>query len=167
MLKLYDENKQNVNMGHFTKVRLSCYLVLLIAKPVKKIWPPSWPGPYNKPNHISVLQKLSYHWCCYFDKSSCFTSPIVPNLEAKSVAPELTTRDSEHCWWSLLCVVNLLNKMGRAMSRPDRTAVISICLLQWCGIYVEYSCVHRRLCGVQVLEMLTPKWALRGPLIPT
>ena len=23
-------------------------------------------------------------------------------LEAKSVAPELTTRDSEHCWWSVL-----------------------------------------------------------------
>ena len=26
-----------------------------------------------------------------------FTSPLVPDLEAKSVVPELTTRDNEHC----------------------------------------------------------------------
>ena len=29
-------------------------------------------------------------------------NPFVPNLEAKSVVPELTTRDSGYCWWSLL-----------------------------------------------------------------
>ena len=35
-------------------------------------------------------------------KFYCFTSLFVPYLEAKSVVPELATRDSEHCWWSSL-----------------------------------------------------------------
>ena len=36
---------------------------------------------------------------------NCFSSTFVPDLEANSVVPELTTRDEEHCWWSLLkCV---------------------------------------------------------------
>ena len=35
-------------------------------------------------------------------KFYCLRSPFVPNLEAKSVFPKSTTRDSEHCWWSLL-----------------------------------------------------------------
>ena len=35
-------------------------------------------------------------------KFYCFTNPFVPNLEAKSVIPELTTRDIKYSWWSLL-----------------------------------------------------------------
>ena len=51
---------------------------------------------YNKTNHTSV-------------KFYCFTSSYVPNLRATSMVPELTTRDCEHCWWSLfpdiICLV--------------------------------------------------------------
>ena len=34
-------------------------------------------------------------------KFYCFSSSIVPELEANSVVPGLTTRYKEHCWWSL------------------------------------------------------------------
>ena len=40
-------------------------------------------------------------------KFYCFISPFLPSLEAKSMVPELTTRGSDHCWWSLLHVVFL------------------------------------------------------------
>ena len=56
---------------------------------------------YNENNHILVLHTLNCVVAISV-KFFCFTRPFVPNLEAKSVVPELTTRDSDHWWWSLL-----------------------------------------------------------------
>ena len=110
----------------------------LIAKPVKRSAHLHDLAHITNPIIFQFFRNLATIDVAILIKSSCFTSQFVPNLEAKSVVPELSTRDSEHCWWSLLCVVNWLNKMGRAMSRPDRTAVISIYLLQWytCWIFM-------------------------------
>ena len=36
-------------------------------------------------------------------KFYCFTNSYVPNIEAKSVVLELTTRGSEYCYWFLFC----------------------------------------------------------------
>ena len=38
-------------------------------------------------------------------KFNCFTIPFFPNLEDKSVVPKLTTRDNDHCWWTLFSSV--------------------------------------------------------------
>ena len=46
---------------------------------------------YSKSFFVSILAK--FH---------CFTSSLITDLEAKWVVPQLSTTDSEHCWWYLL-----------------------------------------------------------------
>ena len=65
------------------------------------IWWKHMKCEYNENNHILVLHTLNFVVAISV-KFFCFTRPFVPNLEAKSVVPELTTRDSDHWWWSLL-----------------------------------------------------------------
>ena len=42
-------------------------------------------------------------------KFYCFISPFAPNIEAKSVVPELIINGSVHCWWSLLSLTCTFN----------------------------------------------------------
>ena len=58
---------------------------------------------YKKTNHNSALCVLWNLFCFHFSKIPLFYK-LTRNRpsEAKSVVPELCTRDSEHCWWFLL-----------------------------------------------------------------
>ena len=46
---------------------------------------------------VALLEKFYY-----------FTSPSVPKLEAKLVVLVTTTRDTLHCWWSLLVFIGYM-----------------------------------------------------------
>ena len=60
--------------------------------------------------HVNIIKPIIFQLFVHLTsfvvyiliKFYCFASRFVPNLEAKSMVPKLTTRDSEHCWWSLL-----------------------------------------------------------------
>ena len=63
--------------------------------------------PYNeKIGLVDITKPIIFRFFIYLSsvvvvilvKFYYLTSPIVPKLEAKSVIPELTPRDSEHCW---------------------------------------------------------------------
>ena len=61
-----------------------------------------WHVNITKPIIFRVFIHLTSVVVVILVKLFCFTSPFVTKLDAKSVVPELTTRDSEHSWWSLL-----------------------------------------------------------------
>ena len=61
-----------------------------------------WPVNITNPIIFQFFIHITSFVVAILVKFNCFTSPFVSNFEAKSVVPELTTRDSEHCWWSLL-----------------------------------------------------------------
>ena len=81
------------------------------------IWKVNWPRNYMmKMYGIRIFQNQVYfRSLCTSQaflifilvKFYCFTSSFVPNIEAKSVVLELTTRDSEYCCWFLLAWGNM------------------------------------------------------------
>ena len=56
-------------MGQVTKVRLSCYLVLLSAKPGNKTAAPSWPGP-------NAHRKYFITTNAWFQRQPCKICPV-------------------------------------------------------------------------------------------
>ena len=58
-----------------------------------------WHVNITKPIIFRIFIHLTSLLVVILVKFYCFTIPYVPELEAKSVVPELTIRDSEHCWW--------------------------------------------------------------------
>ena len=62
------------------------------------------PCEYNKTDHNLLLHAFTIVLVHIMAKFYCFSSSFVPDLEANFVVPELTTRDKEHCWWSLLTI---------------------------------------------------------------
>ena len=70
----------------------------------------------------------------------CFSSSVVPSLEANFVVSELTTRDKEHCWrsllthcsnaWSSAAMCIFANQLERSRTIP---------LWFW---YLSFSAVH-------------------------
>ena len=61
-----------------------------------------WLADITKPNIFQFFMCLTSFVVAILIKFYCFISPFVPSLDAKSVISELTTRDSERCWWALL-----------------------------------------------------------------
>ena len=51
----------------------------------------------NITKQIVIRFFMSFMW--FLSLQNCIVC-LVPDLEANSVVPELTTKDSEHCWWS-------------------------------------------------------------------
>ena len=53
--------------------------------------------------HVNITKSIIFQFfvVAILLRSYCFTSPFVPNIAGKSLVPDLTTRDSDHCWWSL------------------------------------------------------------------
>ena len=59
--------------------------------------------------HVNITKAIMFQYFIHLTmfviailvKFYCLRSPLVSNLEGKSVVPQLTIRDSEHCWWSL------------------------------------------------------------------
>ena len=94
----------------------------------------------TKPIKIQFFIHLTSFVAAILVKSYCFTSPFVPNPEAKSVVPVLTTRDSEHCWRSLL-----------VMFQFDWYDVISKKLLLNSG-----HCISSKFCSDDFWEYTAP-----------
>ena len=72
-------------MGQVTELRLSCYLVQLIAKPGNKTAAVWWPDPYNI-NMINFLKK--YPW-----KTTPHRSPILGHVVMEPGCISSTTQD--------------------------------------------------------------------------
>ena len=98
---------------------------------------------YSFKFHIQFFICLPSLFVAILVKFYCFRSPFVPNLEAKSMVRELTTTDSEHCWWSLLngCSGGRLNiKMSSYQYRDshvkDKTVSPTVLSLTWESPYL-------------------------------
>ena len=70
-----------------------------------------WYLNITKPIISHFVVQLSSFFVSILVKLYCFTSRFVPRLEANLVVSKLTNRDSEHCWWSLLSVLNAIINM--------------------------------------------------------
>ena len=70
-------------------------------------------------------------------KFYCFTSPFVPNLEAKSVVPATITRNSEHCWRSLEC----LYRFSLSGYTHCRDVIMNAMASQITGVSIVYSTI--------------------------
>ena len=66
----------------------------------------------GKITHVNITKSIIFQFFIHLAsfvvailvKFLHFASPFVPNLEAESMVPELTTRDCEHSWWYLLTI---------------------------------------------------------------
>ena len=72
--------------------------------------------------HVNITKRIIFQFFIDLDsfvvavlvKFYCFTSQFVPNLEAKSVVPELATRYIMHCWWPSLSGTKTTAKHNKA-----------------------------------------------------
>ena len=65
----------------------------------------------------------------------CLSSTFVPDHQANPIVPQLTTRDKEHCWWSLLYVTYFRLPRSNSIDRLPfiRLPMLRMTTFLWTG----------------------------------